>query len=426
MPSDIQEQIERRRERARAEILKIVNKGNHPVFSLFEVSSVSKRVYRVEIRSLDELQNSCTCPDYKANLIGTCKHIEGVLISLEKEYGKKLKKLMEERPRGTQIYLHHAMDVSVRITLPLPNNSRIKDLLTRYFDPAGLLIGSPLQALPALLADIDTLPVRDRSFIRVNEAVHEHLALLQDHEEVQQQKEWFLDQVRRGRRTFDVLSTKLYPYQEQGAMHLAFGRRAMLADDMGLGKTVQAIAASALLKEMRDIQRTLIICPASLKHQWAREIRRFTSLSVTVVEGGLLDRRKIYNSASFFKVINYELVRHDMDELLELHPDLIILDEAQRIKNWRAKTAMMVKSLPSRYAFVLTGTPLENRIDELYSIFQFLDPRILGPLWHFNDRFYELEKRESGTYKVLGYKNINELRALIRPYVSCAARVTRC
>ena len=78
---------------------------------------------------------------------------------------------------------------------------------------------------------------------------------------------------------------------------------------------------------------------------------------------------------------------------------------------------MMVKSLPSRYAFVLTGTPLENRIDELCSIFQFLDPRILGPLWHFNDRFYELEKRESGTYKVPGYKNIDQLRALIKPYI---------
>ena len=72
-----------------------------------------------------------------------------------------------------------------------------------------------------------------------------------------------------------------------------------------------------------------------------------------------------------------------MDELLKLRPDLIILDEAQRIKNWRAKTAMMVKSLPSRYAFVLSGTPLENRIDELYSIFQFLDPRILGPALAF-------------------------------------------
>lgn len=417
MPTDIQEQIERRRERARAEILKIVNKGNHPVFSLFEVSSVSKRSYRVEIRSLDELQNSCTCPDYKANLIGTCKHIEGVLIYLEKEHGRKLKKLAEEKPRGVQIYLHHGIDITVRVTLPIPQNARVRDLLSRHFDPSGLLIGPPLQALPALLSENESLPARDRSLVRVTEAVLEHFALLQDREEVARQKEWFLDQVKRRRRTFDVLSTKLYRYQEQGAMHLAFGRRAMLADDMGLGKTVQAIAASALLKEMRDIQSTLIICPASLKYQWAREIRRFTPLSVTVVEGGLLDRRKLYNDSSFFKIINYELVRHDMDELLKLHPDLIILDEAQRIKNWRAKTAMMVKSLPSRYAFVLTGTPLENRIDELYSIFQFLDPRILGPLWHFNDRFYELEKRESGTYKVLGYKNIDELRALIKPYV---------
>ena len=417
MTTDIQEQIERRRERARAEILKIVNKGSHPVFSLFEVSSVSKKSYRVEIRSLDELQNSCTCPDYKTNLIGTCKHIEGVLISLEKEHGKKLKKLASERPKGTQIYLHHALDVTVRILLPIPENARVKDLLNRYFDPSGLLTGSPLQALPALLAEVESLSARDRSLVRVTEAVIEYLSLLQDREEVQQQKEWFLDQVKRGRRTFDVLSTKLYPYQEQGAMHLAFGRRAMLADDMGLGKTVQAIAAAALLKEMRDIQKAVIICPASLKHQWAREIRRFTALPVTVVEGNLEARRALYREPSFFKIINYELVRFDMDELLKLRPDLIILDEAQRIKNWRAKTAMMVKSLPSRYAFVLTGTPLENRIDELYSIFQFLDPRILGPLWHFNDRFYELEKTKSGSYKVLGYKNIDELRALIKPYV---------
>ncbi|MDO9301060.1 MAG: DEAD/DEAH box helicase, partial [Anaerolineales bacterium] len=396
----------------------IANKGSHPLFSLFEVkSAVSGRTYRVEIRSLDEMQNSCTCPDYKTNLIGTCKHIEGVLISLEKEHGTKLKKLAAERPRGTQIYLHHAMDITVRVALPIPDRAPIKDLLSRYFDPSGLLVGSPLQTLPSLLSAIDSLPARDKPLVRVNEAALEHLSLLQDREEIQQQKEWFLDQVKRGRRTFDVLSTKLYPYQEEGAMHLAFGRRAMLADDMGLGKTVQAIAAAALLKEMRDIQKAVIICPASLKHQWAREIRRFTSLSVTVVEGNLLERRKLYNDSSFFKIINYELVRYDMDELLKLHPDLIILDEAQRIKNWRAKTAMMVKSLPSRYAFVLTGTPLENRIDELYSIFQFLDPRILGPLWHFNDRFYELEKRESGTYKVLGYKNIDQLRALIKPYI---------
>ncbi len=417
MPSDIQEQIDRRRDRAREEILKIVNKGSHPLFSQFEVKSVSGNTYRVEIRSLDEMQNTCTCPDYKTNLIGTCKHIEGVLIYLRAEHEKKLDKLIKERPRGTQIYLHYGAEITVRVAQLMPDSIQVKELFHRYFDPSGVLAGALLQSLPSLFAAIESLPPRERSLVNVAEAVREYLALLQDREEVQQQKEWFLDQVRRGQRSFDVLSTKLYPYQEQGAMHLAFGRRAMLADDMGLGKTVQAIAAAALLKEMRDIQQALIICPASLKHQWAREIRRFTSLSTTVVEGNLLERRKLYRDPSFFKIINYELVRHDHDELFKMHPDLIILDEAQRIKNWRAKTAQMVKTLPSRYAFVLTGTPLENRIDELYSIFQFIDPRILGPLWHFNDRFYDLEKRPNNTYKVLGYKNLDQLRALIAPYV---------
>jgi superfamily II DNA or RNA helicase len=417
MSTDIQEQIERRRERAREEILKIANKGSHPIFSQFEVKSVSGRAYRVEIRSLDEMQNSCTCPDYKTNLIGTCKHIEGVLIYLRVEYEKDLEKLSKERPRGTQIYLHYAEAVTVRVGLPLPDSEPVKELLTRYFDPSGMLVGAPLQVLPVLFGTIESLPAKARTLVSVAETVREHLALLQDREAVAQQKEWFLDQVKRGTRSFDVLSTKLYPYQQEGAMHLAFSGRAMLADDMGLGKTVQAIAAAALLKQMRDIQKAIIICPASLKHQWAREIRRFTSLPVTVVEGNLLERRKLYHEPGFFKIINYELVRHDQDELFKLHPDLIILDEAQRIKNWRAKTAQMVKALPSRYAFVLTGTPLENRIDELYSIFQFLDPRILGPLWHFNDRFYDLEKRPTGTYKVLGYKNLDQLRAIIAPYV---------
>jgi SNF2 family DNA or RNA helicase len=417
MPTDLQEQIERRRQRAQEEIQKVTNKGSHPLFSQFEVKSVSGHTYRVEIRSFDELHNTCTCPDYKTNLIGTCKHIEGVLIFLREEYADRLEELARKRPRGVKVYLHYGLDITVRVETPLPERPALRDLLSRYFDPSGLLVGSPLKALPALLSLLQKLPERERQLVVIDETVREHLELLQDRKEVAQQKDWFVDQVKRGRRSLEVLSSKLYPYQEAGAMHLAFGRRAMLADDMGLGKTVQAIAAAALLKELRDIQRVLIICPASLKNQWSREIRRFTSLDITIVEGGLLERRKRYAAPSFFLIINYELVRHDLPELLKLRPDLIILDEAQRIKNWRTKTAQMVKSMPSRYAFVLTGTPLENRIDELYSIFQFLDPRILGPLWHFNDRFYELEERPNGSYKVLGYKNLDELRAFVAPYV---------
>ncbi len=416
MPTNIHEQIERRRQRALEEITKVVNQGEHPVFSTFAVSSQSGQTYRVEVRSLDELHNSCTCADYKTNLIGTCKHIEGVLLFLKKKYGERLTDLAKKRPAGTQIYLHYGEEITVRVDLPVPRAPAVRALLTHHFGPDGTLIGQPLDNLPRLFAALEALEPRERKYVRVAEAVREHLELLQDREAVQQQKDWFLEQVKSGHRTFDVLATKLYPYQAQGAMHLAFGGRAMLADDMGLGKTVQAIAAAALLKELRGIERVLVITPASLKHQWAREIRRFTSLPVTVVQGGQIARRQAYRENTFFTIVNYELVRRDLVELEQLRPSLIILDEAQRIKNWRAKTAIVVKQLKSRYAFVLTGTPLENRLDELYSIFQFLDPRILGPLWHFNDRFYDLEERADGSYKVIGYKNFAELRATVEPY----------
>lgn len=418
MPNNIQEQIERRRQRGAEEIAKIGNKGPHPVFSTFEVTSKSGRTYRVGLRSLTESQNTCTCADYQSNRIGTCKHIEGVLLSLREKHGKQLEALAKKRPAGTQIYLRYGEAVTVQVGLPLPRVPAVHALLTRFFDPTGALTGAPLQTLPRLFAALEMLAAREQRFVRVEEAVREHLELLADRESVQKQKEWFLEQVRSGNRSLGVLATKLYPYQEEGAMHLAFGGRVMLADDMGLGKTVQAIAAAALLKDLRGMERVLVITPASLKHQWAREIRRFTSLPVAVVEGNLLARRKMYLSPTFFTIMNYELVRHDLAEVEQLRPNLIILDEAQRIKNWRSKTAVAVKRLKSRYAFVLTGTPLENRLDELYSIFQFLDPRILGPLWQFNDRFYELEKRADGSYKVTGYKNFPELRATIEPY-SC-------
>jgi superfamily II DNA or RNA helicase len=416
MPSNFNVQIDRRRQRALKEITRITNKGNHPVFSLFDVSSLSGQSYSVRIRSFSEMQNSCSCQDYRTNLIGTCKHIEAVLLYLKKKHGGKLQQMVRKATLGAQIYLRYEAEETVRVVLPLPNESAVRDLLARHFDPSGVLIGAPLQTLPSVFSAIEALAPKARALIQVDDTVREYLERLQDQEEINRQKTWFLEQMKKGTRSLDVISTRLYPFQESGAMHLAFGRRALLADDMGLGKTVQGIAASALLKELRGIQRVLIICPASLKHQWSREIRRFTSLPVKIVEGGLMKRRQFYDDPAFFTILNYEIVRRDIKEIEHLRPDLIILDEAQRIKNWRTKTATTVKRLQSRYAFVLTGTPLENRLDELYSIFQFIDPRILGPLWHFNDRFFHIEERRSGTYKVLGYRNLEELRGIIAPY----------
>src|SRR5439155_19712844 len=94
-----------------------------------------------------------------------------------------------------------------------------------------------------------------------------------------------------------------------------------------------------------------------------------------------------------------------------LRPDVVILDEAQRIKNWNTQTARAIKRLKSRYAFLLTGTPIENRIDEIYSIIDYVDPHVFGPLFRFNRTFYELDERG----RPVGYRNLDELQRRLRP-----------
>ena len=418
MSSDLfMEQIERRRKRGVEEIAGIVNTGANDLFSTFEVTSLSGRKYSVQIRSLNERLNSCDCPDYRSNTIGTCKHIEGVLANLRRKFAGKWKKLSKKAPRLTQIYMHHADRATVRVTRPYPESNRARGLLERYFDAESILQGKITRSLPSFGSELKNLPSADQGKILIDNAVFDYLNNRRKFEKVVERKNWFLDQVGLGNRSLHVLSTPLYKYQEDGLLHLAFGGRILLADDMGLGKTIQAIAAAALMKQLQDIRHVLVVTPASLKHQWAREIQRFTSLGVQVIEGSRLHRRDMYRKPEFFNIINYELMRFDEPEISGREFDLVILDEAQRIKNWRTKTADAVKRLQSPYAFVLTGTPLENRLDELYSIFQFIDPTILGPLWRFNERYYNVEQRPSGSYKVLGHKNLDELRRRIAPYV---------
>lgn len=175
---------------------------------------------------------------------------------------------------------------------------------------------------------------------------------------------------------------------------------------MGLGKTIQALAAAELMAKLFNIQKVLIVSPTSLKHQWKTEIEKFTDRSVQVIEGLNHLRRQFYRNESFYKLINYELVFRDIDMIKGWAPDLIILDEAQRIKNWKTRTAQYVKQLNSTFAIVLTGTSIENRIEELHSIMEFIDRRHFGPLYRFvhNHRIVD----EGG--KVIGYQNLQSIR----------------
>jgi superfamily II DNA or RNA helicase len=151
-----------------------------------------------------------------------------------------------------------------------------------------------------------------------------------------------------------------------------------------------------------------------LKTEWEEQIQRFTDLPYRVVFGQRHKRLQIYQSPEFFTIVNYEQMLNDAMEVnRRLHADVVILDEAQRIKNWATKTAQAVKRLQSRYAFILTGTPIENRIDELHSLMSFLNPSVLGPLFRFNRDFYVLDER--GRPKE--FRNLDQLHDRINPYM---------
>ncbi len=109
--------------------------------------------------------------------------------------------------------------------------------------------------------------------------------------------------------------------------------------------------------------------------------------------------------------MNYELVRRDLENVSALLPDLIVLDEAQRIRNWETATARTIKPLRSRYALVLTGTPLENKLEELYSVVQFVDGRRLGPAFRFLSEHRQIN--ENG--KLIGYRNLDQVREKLAP-----------
>lgn len=404
------EEIERRRERAAAEPLAIdaVEPG-HPVFGTFRVASEAGRSYDVEIRSLSRRDNSCGCPDHQVNGLGTCKHVEAVLARVP----------AKERARATEsgrieIFLRRDGErPEVRVQWPAGSRSTAAHALAeRFFTRNGALRGDPLTALPALARALASAPARVRGRIRLSRHLLPWVEEERRRAARQTARERFLAEVQAGRATLDVVEHPLYPYQHEGMLHLAFGERALLADEMGLGKTVQAIAACVLLRRLRDVERVLVICPASLKGEWEEQIARFSGLPVRLIQGPRGQRLRQYGAGAFFYLANYEQILSDGDEVQQrLAPDVIVLDEAQRIKNWQSRTAQAVKRLRSPYAFVLTGTPLENRIDELYSIVQFLDPALLGPLFRFNRDFHELDERG----RPAGYKNLDELHRRITP-----------
>ncbi len=395
--------LSERAERARTEKMKVKSADPETPWADYSVTSLlSGKTYRVALRGLEPGESYCSCPDFRTNTLGVCKHVMKTASQVKRRFPpERLRR--GYRKREITVSLSYAGEVSLRVLPPDRLDEEAARILTPLLDKA-----------------VDDLHDLLRRISRLQKAGHEVL-IHPDAEEFIQQR---MSQERLLKAMADIrsdpkkhllrtglLKTPLLPYQLDGIAFAVGAGRAILADEMGLGKTIQGVGTAELLAHEAGIRKVLVICPASLKSQWRSEIHKFCDRDVQLVSGPTSERSTQYGNDCFFTVCNYEQVLRDLLSIDRVAWDLIILDEGQRIKNWESKTSRVVKCLRSRFALVLTGTPLENRLDDLYSIVQFVDDRRLGPGF----RFFHQHRITDEKGKVLGYKNLNELRENLKP-----------
>ena len=398
-------QIALRRQFAEKQNFDVQNIGDHPVYSDFLVyNPVSDSEYKVAIRSRDIGMNFCSCPDFTINELGTCKHIEFVLKELTKPEIEPYWQHDIELPYSS-LSLRYGRQRRIYLRVGKTNSDQIRQVAAPYFENNFL---KP-EAFYFIDAFIELVKKHDPHF-RVYDDALDYIVHVRDKNNRAKTIESKLPEGIDSPYFTGLLKTKLYPYQKQGVLFMAKAGRVLMADDMGLGKTIQALATTELLAREFGISNALIICPTSLKYQWKNEISKFTDRDITVIEGPFNKRKVQYQTDQFYKIASYGVALNDIDDLNKMAPDLVILDEAQRIKNWKTKTAQNIKKIKSDFAIVLTGTPLENRLEELHSIVEFIDRYKLGALFRFVHQHQIVD--DSG--KVIGYEHLNKINETLR------------
>jgi superfamily II DNA or RNA helicase len=420
----------RRAASAKQEQLRVAQRPpNGAALGLYRTSRgrQSARPYRTLIRGLSPLDASCDCPDFVKSSLGLCKHVLCVLDELSARSGRfeQARRSAARAPTPPTLRwdpvrpLHGAGDWLERVELRANagRHGSEPESLAQLRQRFVRVNGGPMRPKPRVLAKPrERLElVRELRAIRARAAgaasLDPALDALTRAEERRLEARLGLG-IASGRATRG-LRRELYPYQRAGLERFLASGRLLLADDMGLGKTIQAIAAAHALFRAGRARRGLILAPASLKAQWQREWLQTTDVPVAIVEGAPPERRRAYQStAAGFLIANYEQLWRDLDLVVRWNPELVVLDEAQRIKNWATKTAAHVKRLAPPYRLVLTGTPMENRLAELASIMEWVDEHALEPKWRLVPWHSLLV---DGRFEVAGVRNLDTLRERLAP-----------
>lgn len=350
--------------------------------------------YKITLRNFENETGYIDNPDLQTNKLGTTKHLMYAFKALKADTA--LFESLSKTYPFIEIYLDPQNDY--RITWHYPHRmTPDTDLLIRkYFGSKNYIEESDVKTF---------LP-----FVR--EAAHFKQIVIRPEVEEKIRKAWDDEMLTQASKQevvdFSLIKASLFPYQKEGVEFATFKAGAILADEMGLGKTIQAIATAVVKKKIFGFKKTLIVCPASLKEQWKQEIARFCDEEAVIADGLPIERRNIYSkSSAYFIIVNYETVMRDLKALNRMDTDFIILDEAQKIKNFSTITAQSIKKLQKKHALVITGTPIENRLIDLYSIVQFIDPAFLSPLWEFSYQHCYFDENKND--KITGYYNLQHL-----------------
>ena len=361
----------------------------------------TKQTYKVVYRGEGSPWNYCSCMDFKTNHLCACKHLEKVKLWISETRGKKVHK---ELPAYTSVYLSYTDGRQVKIRVGSDHHEEFMQLAAHYFDAEGVMFPYAFEDYDKLMTEALAI---DPSFRFYQDAI-DFIIEQRERKFRQQLINKYTDE-----RLDQLLTVSLYPYQKEG-IRFAFERgRSIIADEMGLGKTIQAIGTAELLRREGLAEQIMIVCPTSLKYQWQREIERFTKDTdrspdhplTLVIEGNPLKRKEQYASDIPYKIVSYNCMSNDVKMWGSLQTEVLIMDEVQRLKNWKTQISMAARKVRSDYAVILSGTPLENKLEELYSVMEFADNYCLGPYWQF--RADCIVTDDGG--KVIGYQNLNKV-----------------
>jgi len=360
--------------------------------------------YRIFLRDFKNEIGYSDSADSQKNKLGTTKHIMYAFARLKEN--KPLCARMRKTFPFVEVYCNPLNDYKVSWFCPNELSVQEKLLISKYFKNRDAIDGNELLEFLSFFNEAENV-----SSIKIRPEVRQKV-------EAAYEQKMLMDIAADTTPDYCDINAELYPYQKEGINFCLFKKYAIIADEMGLGKTLQAISIAILKKKYFGFKRTLVVCPASLKEQWKKEIEKFSNEKAVVIQGLPDDRAKLYrDSEAFFMLVNYETVLRDHLPMNKAGIDFMILDEAQKVKNFETKTASAVKRIQTRHTLVITGTPIENKLIDIYSIVHILDPYFFGPLWEFSYQhcLFDPEK----TNKINGYYDLQKLnkklsRILIR------------